>query len=369
MSHGVSLLLCGDVMLGRGIDQVLPFPAPPQLQEPYVRDARQYVGYAEEASGPIPRAVDPTYVWGPLLEEFVRSPDQINLINLETALTTSDDFVEGKAIHYRMNPRNVGCLTVARIRCCALANNHVLDWGVRGLEETLGTLDQAGLKHAGAGMTAEQALAPATLETPPGGRVLVFGAGSWTSGIPVDWAASAGKAGVHLLEADPDGLGNAIRDLKRPGDIVVVSIHWGGNWGYDIPGPQRELAHRLIDEAGVDLIHGHSSHHVKGMEVYRGRLILYGCGDLVNDYEGIGGHEPYRPDLGVLYRADLDPSTGHLVRLGLTATRRRRFQLQPASPAEVGWLKDLLEDLGSSTRPAADGSLLLRPAGGATSRP
>jgi Putative enzyme of poly-gamma-glutamate biosynthesis (capsule formation) len=77
--------------------------------------------------------------------------------------------------------------------------------------------------------------------------------------------------------------------VKQQGDIVVASIHWGGNWDYKVPREQREFAHKLIDEAGVDVIHGHSSHHIKGIEVYRGKLIMYGCSDLLNDYEGISG--------------------------------------------------------------------------------
>ena len=75
---------------------------------------------------------------------------------------------------------------------------------------------------------------------------------------------------------------------------MVASVHWGSNWGYDIPREQTVFAHRLIDEAGVDIIHGHSSHHVRAIEVYKDRLILYGCGDFLNDYEGISGYEEFR---------------------------------------------------------------------------
>jgi len=74
-----------------------------------------------------------------------------------------------------------------------------------------------------------------------------------------------------------------VQAIKRPGNIVLVSIHWSGNWGHDIPHEQRALAHDLIRKAGVDLVHGHSSHHPKAIEVYRGKLIRYGCGDLIND--------------------------------------------------------------------------------------
>ena len=101
------------------------------------------------------------------------------------------------------------------------------------------------------------------------------------------------------------------RAAKGPGDVVVVSIHWGSNWGYAVGPDQVRFAHRLID-GGVDLIHGHSSHHPGPVEVFGGKLVLYGCGDCINDYEGITGHERYRGDLRLLYFASLHPGTGTL---------------------------------------------------------
>lgn len=367
LTNQVSLLLCGDVMAGRGIDQILACPGSWQLHEPHVVDARLYVEFAEEAGGAIPRPVESSYIWGPLAEEFRRAPDQVNLINLETAVTTSDDFFPGKAVHYRMNPKNIGCLTEARIDCCALANNHILDWGIGGLRETLETLDRAGVKHAGAGLTLAAAEAPAILDAGIGRRVLVFGIGSWTSGIPSSWAASERRPGVNLLESRSgwiSRLRDQVREIRMPGDVVVVSIHWGGNWEDSVPEAERELAHRLVDEAGVDVIHGHSSHHVQGIEVYRERLILYGSGDLINDYEGIGGHEAFRPDLGLLYSARLDDSTGRLQELRMIPVRRARFQLHRASAPDAEWIQELLnregEPWGTEAERDAEDRLRLR---------
>ena len=84
---------------------------------------------------------------------------------------------------------------------------------------------------------------------------------------------------------------------QRPDDLIIVSVHWGSNWGYDVPEEQRRFAHALIDKAGVSVVHGHSSHHPKAIEVYRDRLILYGCGDFLNDYEGIKGYEELKLSL------------------------------------------------------------------------
>jgi poly-gamma-glutamate capsule biosynthesis protein CapA/YwtB (metallophosphatase superfamily) len=346
----ISVFLCGDVMTGRGIDQILPHPGNPVLYEPYVRDAREYVWLAESVGGPIPRPVDFAYIWGDTLEELERSGTDVRIINLETSITVSEDAWPGKGIHYRMHPQNVGCLTAARIDCCCLANNHVLDWGYAGLVETLQTLSEAGIAYAGAGCTAAEAASPAVLDVPEKGRVLVFGFGSTTSGIPRAWSASEDRPGVNLLKDLSEETARRVADqmgqAKQPGDVLIASIHWGPNWGYEIPDEQITFAHRLI-EGGVDIVHGHSSHHVKTVEVYRDRLILYGCGDFLNDYEGIGGYEEFRPDLRVIYLAQVDPQQGQLVEARLIPMQTRRFRLQRATEEDTQWLCDLLDKLGA----------------------
>ncbi len=346
----IAVFLCGDVMTGRGIDQVLPHPGNPVLYEPYMRDARDYVRLAERANGPIARPVDLEYIWGEALEELQRAGTDARIINLETSITSSEDAWPGKGIHYRMHPRNVGCLTAAGIDCCCLANNHVLDWGYAGLAETLQTLDQAGIAHAGAGGNAAEAAAPAVLDVPGKGRVLIFSMGSTTSGIPREWGATPDRPGVNLLEdlseATAGRVASEIRAAKRPGDVAVASIHWGGNWGYEIPATQIRFAHRLVEE-GVDIVHGHSSHHPKAIEVYRDRLILYGCGDFLDDYEGISGYEAFRDDLRLMYLVRVDPQPGRLEEARLVPLQARRFRLHRASAADAQWLRDLLNRLGA----------------------
>jgi poly-gamma-glutamate synthesis protein (capsule biosynthesis protein) len=183
------------------------------------------------------------------------------------------------------------------------------------------------------------------------GRVMVFAFGLETSGIPSSWGAADNRPGVNLLkdlsDKSLDAIKNVVQRVKRKGDIVVASIHWGGNWGYEIPKGQTDFAHRLIDGARVDIVHGHSSHHVKGIEVYRQKLILYGCGDFLNDYEGIGGYEAFRADLSLMYFATLDPSTGKLVELQMVPTQIRRFRIHRASKVDTLWLKDTLNREGT----------------------
>lgn len=117
-----------------------------------------------------------------------------------------------------------------------------------------------------------------------------------------------------------------------------------------------------MEEAGVDLVHGHSSHHFQGIEVYRGKLILYGCGDLLNDYEGIAGHETFRPDLVLMYLVRIDPGTGMLVSLKVVPLQIRNFRLRKASAADVKWVQMALsrEGEGFGTRVAPDSGGWLR---------
>jgi poly-gamma-glutamate synthesis protein (capsule biosynthesis protein) len=151
---------------------------------------------------------------------------------------------------------------------------------------------------------------------------------------------------------------------RRPGDLVVASIHWGGNWGYEIPREQREFAHRLVDSGAVDVVHGHSSHHPKGVEVYRSRPIIYGCGDFINDYEGIGGYEEFRSDLVLAYFVTLNGRSGILERLEMVPFRTVRFRLQRADRKEARWLQQVLEregkDLGTDVHLTPEHVLALR---------
>jgi poly-gamma-glutamate synthesis protein (capsule biosynthesis protein) len=357
----VKLFLTGDVMTGRGIDQILPRPVDPTLHEPWIEDARRYVALAERANGPIPRLAAPaafSYVWGDVLAELERVRPAARIVNLETAVTTNDAHWPGKGIHYRMHPGNAPVLTAAGIDCCVLANNHVLDWGYAGLEETLNTLRGAGLRCAGAGQDLAEARNPAVLETGGGRRVLVVAMALVTSGVPEEWAASAERAGVSLLPEPPEAVVPRVCELleraRRPGDLAVASIHWGGNWGYQVPTDQRRLAHRLIEEAGVAVVHGHSSHHAKAIEVHQGRLILYGCGDFLTDYEGIGGYEEYRGDLALAYFPSLDPQTGELRFLEITPFTHRRFHLERASTEDARWLATLLTREGEPFHTSAE---------------
>ncbi len=123
----------------------------------------------------------------------------------------------------------------------------------------------------------------------------------------------------------------------------MASFHWGGNWGYAVPADQRRCAHALIDRAGVDIVPGHSAHQPKAIEVHHDPLVLYGCGHLLNDYEAIGGHGPWRPELALMYAPELEPGTGDLHALALPPLRLRRSRREHPDGEAVAWLLERID--------------------------
>jgi poly-gamma-glutamate synthesis protein (capsule biosynthesis protein) len=125
------------------------------------------------------------------------APDA-SIINLETSVTRSAGFAPGKAVHYRMSPDNVPAVTAVRPDACALANNHVLDFGRAGLADTPDVLAGAGLRVVGAGRDIARARQSAAVLLPGGGRAVIFACGAACSGIPPRWAAAATRPGVDF---------------------------------------------------------------------------------------------------------------------------------------------------------------------------
>ncbi len=351
-------------MSGRGVDQILPTPSEPTLYESFITDARDYVQLAERRNGPIPRDADFEYVWGAALDVWREYIPDLYVMNLETSVTTHAQPWPEKGIHYRMHPANSRLLQVsgtdnvrhaasgrlvdaepdkgARQVCYSLANNHVLDFGRDGLRETLQTLESRGLSVCGAGRSAREASAAAR---PEGTGADVFAVGIGNSGIPGEWKATDTRPGVHafsrLNRSTIDSEAARIRDELPARETGIVSVHWGGNWDWSVSKAERAFAHELIDNAGVSIVHGHSSHHMKGIELYHGALILYGCGDFVSDYEGIPGHESYRPDLSIMYFADIDPDTRTVESVRIVPLQSHRFSLRPVSASDLKWVEQV----------------------------
>ncbi|MGE5319691.1 MAG: CapA family protein [Hyphomicrobiaceae bacterium] len=251
-----TLVLLGDVMLGRGVDAAL-------------------------------RHMRPHDMWGDVLPHLLQA--DLRIANLECALTRhAQPWTRSrKMFHFRADPGAARFLQAARIDACALANNHVLDFEERGLHDTLRTLDAAGIRHAGAGVDLAAAAAPALLEVRGAApcRVALL---ACTDNQP-DFAAGAQHPGTNYLEvaletATLARVGDSIAQARAAGaDRVVWASHWGANF-IERPSPVfRRFARRVI-ELGADVYYGHSAHICQGIEIHRGRPILYDTGDFIDDY-------------------------------------------------------------------------------------
>jgi poly-gamma-glutamate synthesis protein (capsule biosynthesis protein) len=375
MRPPTTLFLCGDVMTGHGIDQLLPRDAGDEFALRTVQSALEYVRDAEASRTPLPRPVSFEYPWGDALHLLKRERPDLRLINLATTITTrgapdctmgSNGLPRMKPLHARMHPLHLPTLAAIGVDGAVLANHHVLDWGHDGLHDTLQSLRAAGIGCVGAGHDCREAAEEGRWLIPGKARVRLFAFGHASSGVPEHWAADTGRPGINWLQALDDSavavLAARIRETREEGDIVVVSLHWGSCWGYAVPEEQRRFAHALIDEAGVDLVWGHASHHPRPIEVYRGRLILYGVGDFMKDTAGTPCHEAYRPELAALYLPRL-AADGSLQELRLWPMRVHLFRLKRACGSETQWLAHTLSREcrchGTGLAPQGDGSLRL----------
>lgn len=345
----LKLFLCGDVMTGRGIDQVLSFPSDPIIYEPYITDARDYIYLAQKKNGLFKIPVPFHYIWGDAIKQFELHNPDFRIINLETSITESKDYWVGKGINYKMNPANVSSLTCAGINCCALANNHTIDWGYIGLLDTIDTLKKADIQYSGAGADIKEAAKPAIL-IKDNTRVLVFSVGTESSGIPIQWEADSNRPGVKLLHTlNPEEVhfvGKWINMYRKPDDIVILSIHWGANWVFRIPSSHIRFAHALVDNGYVDIIHGHSSHHVLAMEIYKEKPVLYGCGDFVNDYEGIDSLQIFRDDISMMFFITLNTDNKELMDVTLVPLIKYQFSLKTPSEEDFNYMESDLNQRG-----------------------
>jgi len=312
----LQLLLLGDCMFGRLVNEVL-----------------------EKAT--------PEYPWGDTLP-ILHGADY-RICNLECVISDRGEpwSVYPKAFHFRSAAKNVAALNVARINAVSLANNHILDYGYDAMFQMLEILDRAGIVHSGAGANVEQASRLATAEVC--GRRL--GLLAFTDNEP-GWEATAHEPGifyvpVHLSDPRAQALLEIVREQKDAVDLLIVSAHWGGNWGYYPPREHIALAHALVD-AGAGLIFGHSSHVFRGIEFYEGRPILYSAGNFVDDY-AVDRIE--RNDQSFIYAADIENGTSR--RLSLYPTVIRRCQARRAGVYAQG-IVDKMRGLCSGMNTSAE---------------
>lgn len=246
------LAMVGDVMLGRLVNEVL-------------------------------KERTPDYPWGDTLP-LLRGAD-IRICNLECAISDRGEAWSAtpKEFHFRSDAKNIDVLRAANVNAVSLANNHALDYGYDALIDTLELLDSAAIHHAGAGRTRSEAEQPAIVKTDKGKVGII----AFTDNEPA-WESTAEKPGVFYVPIEPGDvraihLLELIRNTKNEVDLLIVSAHWGPNWGYEPPPEHVPFAHAMVD-AGADVVFGHSGHVFRGIEIYRRRPILYCVGDFIDDY-------------------------------------------------------------------------------------
>ena len=314
------LILLGDVMLGRLVNDALT-------------------------------VLPPTYPWGDTLPVLLAADGLF--LNLECVISDGGSPWPGKIFTFRSDARNAEVLKTARVTAVSLANNHSLDYGPRALEDCLSVLRRAGVGAAGAGKTIEEASAPARHAMGQTTAALV----AWTDNEPA-WEAGPATPGVFYVPLDPrdsrfDHLMSVIKNASEASNLVIVSAHWGPNWGASPPPEHVEAAHRFI-EAGADVVFGHSAHVTRGIELYRGRPILYGCGDFIDDY---AVDENARNDHSFI--AALEGDGTHLRRLVLIPTVIRRLQARLAQDPErreiIQRLRLLCAECGTATHEVREG--------------
>ncbi len=270
-----TLAFTGDVMLGR-----------------YVNEVRRHI--------------TPVEMWNDVLPHLAQT--DLRIVNLECALTLHNKEWSRtrKTFHFRADPDAVRVLQAAHIDACTLANNHVLDYEERGLRDTLRVLDAAGIRHAGAGANAMEAEAPALLEVHGASpcRVALI---SCTDNEPA-FAADAGHPGTNYLDValDEETLARVARCIGQAhelgADLVIWANHWGANFVERPSSLFRDFARKVI-ELGADVYYGHSAHICQGVEIYKGRPILYDTGDFLDDY---AVHPLLRNDRSCLFKVEFE---------------------------------------------------------------
>lgn len=310
----------GDLMIGRGVNAIIA--------------TRGY-----------------NYVWGDTLQ-LLRNTD-LNIANLETALTNSDKEVP-KVFNFKASPDRIKCLTEANIAIVNLANNHVLDFSEQGLQETLATLDNAGIEHTGAGTNIEVAAQPVTVNK----KNISFAVFGCTDNEP-DWKATETTPGINYIDvsnkSDREKILGTVEQLEKQNDFVIVSIHWGPNL-QEIPGKHfTSFAHEMVDH-GASVIHGHSAHNFQGIEVYKQKLIFYDTGDFVDDYMV---HADLRNDHSFFFIVEFTKQ--EIIKTKLVPVLISNYQVNLAPDENKSWSIQRIQQLSAKfgTKITGQGDILI----------
>jgi poly-gamma-glutamate synthesis protein (capsule biosynthesis protein) len=315
MPELMRLLFVGDIMLGRLVNDILGG-----------RSAQ--------------------YPWGDTLSVFRGA--EFRMGNLECVISDHGApwSATPKVFHFRSDSKNVEVLKAAGLNAVSLANNHSLDFGYEALLEMLKILKQHGIGHAGAGENDEEASRAAIVDQ-KGTKVGII---AFTDNEP-EWEATGEKPGVFYVPVDvkdarAQKLFRIVDQTRKKVDLLIVSAHWGPNWGYRPQPNHIPFAHALVD-AGADIVHGHSCHVFQGIEIYEGHPIFYSTGNFVDDY---AVDDVERNDESFIFAVEI--TDGVLKNLRLYPTVIQDFQARLAkkgqSLAIADKMKNLSQELGTN---------------------
>jgi poly-gamma-glutamate synthesis protein (capsule biosynthesis protein) len=270
-------------------------------------------------------AKGPHHIWGDVLP-IIREAD-LSLVNLECAIADGGEpFAPPRTFYFRAAPEAIQALEVAGIDYVTLSNNHTMDYRSPALLETIGHLDDHGIAHAGAGRNIQEASQPVVLEA----KGIKVGVVAFADHFE-EYAATELDPGTNVIPITSEGVHfrrvrESIQAARAAGaDLVVFSIHWGPNFTRAPSEDFVDFAHGVID-AGADIFHGHSAHVFHGIEIYRGKPILYDTGDLINDYYV---DRQYRNDQQLLFL--IHATCGQIEQVELYPIRIHQLQLNRAS--------------------------------------
>ena len=218
------------------------------------------------------------YPWSSV-SNFLKEAD-ISLVNLETSVSTRGSTKKPAGYGFRSNPKTLEGLKNAGIDLVSIANNHVLDFGKEAFYDTLKYLDEYKIGYVGGGENRTKAEEVAIIEK----NGIKFGFISYTSITPNNaWIASDNSQGIAVFKGDKDGYAHLVKNVKAAKnkcDILIVILHWGVEYDKAPKKWQTDMAHALVD-SGADVIYGHHPHVLQGIEIYKGKPILYSTGNFV----------------------------------------------------------------------------------------
>ena len=311
------LLFVGDVMLGRMVNDLL-------------------------------RRVDADYPWGDTKTQFQAA--DWRACNLECVISDRGRpwSRTPKEFHFRSDAKNVAVLRAAGIDAVSLANNHALDFGYDAMLDMLKLLDRAGIQHAGAGTNPAEAVRPGVSVV----KGTSIGLIAFTDNEP-EWEAGPQSPGLFYLPIDVSDeragrLFETVRETRKRNNLVVVSAHWGPNWGYEPLAAHVRFGHALI-EAGTDIVFGHSGHVFRGIELYKGCPIMYCTGNFIDDY---AVDEVDRNDESFIFMLEMDGARMTRMTLRPTVITGCQARMAQGERARVIALKmtRLCERLGTRSR-------------------